>query len=233
MSTTSTTLEQAIKPIQARTLSDQATELLRRAIQSGLLAPGAQMVERELAEQLGMSRVPVREAIQRLAEEGLVKRTTNRGTVVYLPSAEEIEEITSIRIVLEQFVAERLMQRWTPQSEAALRAIVDAMRDGVRERDRLRLADLDAEFHATMWRMAEHKVLMEMVSSLRQRVAQLLNETIGLMSDDSLELIIGSHEQLITALGSGQVTLAREEMNHHIKLGKEHILSAYQRRTAA
>lgn len=231
MSAPSSSPELLVKPVVARTLSDQATEWLRSAIQTGVLAPGAQLVERELATHLGISRVPVREAIQRLADEGLVKRTANRGAMVYLPSVEEIEEITSIRIVLEQFVVERVMQRWTPESEATLRAIVDAMRDGVGERDRPRLANLDTEFHATTWRMAEHAVLMEMASSLRQRVVRLLNETIRLMSDDALAGIVESHEKLIGVLSSSDVARAREEIDRHINLGKERILIVYQRRT--
>ncbi len=109
-------------------MADQATERLRNAIQRGSLAPGAQLVERELADKLGMSRVPIREAIHRLAEEGLVKKTAHRGTLVYLPSVQEIEEITSVRIVLEQLVTERVLQRWNAQHEADLRAVVEDMR---------------------------------------------------------------------------------------------------------
>jgi hypothetical protein len=72
-----------------------------------------------------------------------------------------------------------------------------------------------------------------MVSSLRQRVARLLNETIGLMSDNSLHGIVESHERLIGALCSGDIVLARVEMLNHITLGKERILMVYQRRTGA
>jgi DNA-binding GntR family transcriptional regulator len=223
--------ELLIKPVIARTLSDQATEWLRAAIQSGVLVPGAQLVERELAAQLGISRVPVREAIHRLADEGLVKRTANRGAMVYLPSIKEIEEITSIRIVLEQFVVERMMQRWTLETEAALRAIVDAMRAGVADKDRPRLANLDTEFHVATWHTADHAILVEVVSSLRQRVVRLLNETIGLMTDDELASIVVSHERLIGVLSGGDVAQARQEIDRHIALGKERILAVNLRRT--
>lgn len=222
--------EPLVRPIVARTLSDQATDWLRQAIQTGALGPGAQLVERELAAQLGISRVPIREAIQRLADEGLVKRTANRGAAVYLPSADEIEEITSMRIVLEQFVVERVMERWQPPSEASLNAIVRAMQSGVNDKDRPRLVALDSEFHITTWRMAEHTVLMELVSSLRQRVARLLNETIGLMPDDALDGIVTSHQTLIAAFAAGETGAAQEAMRQHITLGKERILTVYERR---
>lgn len=217
-------------PIASRRLSDRATERLREAIQTGLMAPGDPLVERELAAQLGMSRVPVREAIQRLSEEGLAKKTANRGAIVYLPSPEEIEEITSMRIVLEEFVAERVAQRWTAEAEAALSAIVFRMGDAVRARNRPRLSVLDAEFHTTTWRLAGHGVLMELASSLRQRVTRLLNESVGLTPDDALALTIDSHERLLAVFRAGGAAEARAEMRRHIELGKARILGVYQRR---
>jgi DNA-binding GntR family transcriptional regulator len=219
-----------LKPITPRTLSDQATERLRLAIQTGLLAPGGQLVERELAAQLGMSRVPVREAIQRLAEEGLVKKTANRGAMVYLPSPEEIEEITSVRIVLEQFVAELVTQRWTRATDATFCLIVDQMRAGVHAKDRARLSNLDTEFHAITWQVAGHSVLTEVVSSLRQRVTRLLFETIALMTDEALPGVVESHERLIAVFRAGDTAQAREEMREHITKGKDRIMAVYQRR---
>lgn len=218
------------EPITAQTLSETATERLRRAIQSGALAPGEALVERELAAQLGTSRVPVREAIQRLIEEGLVKKIANRGALVYLPSAVEIEEITSIRIVLEQFVAERVAQRWTPDADAEFCEIVDRMRVGVAARDRPRLSLLDNEFHATTWRVAAHGVLMDVVASLRQRMTRLLNETVALMTDDALPGIIDAHEELIAVFRAGDAAKAREEMRRHIEVGKARIVNVYKGR---
>jgi DNA-binding GntR family transcriptional regulator len=79
--------------------------------------------------------------------------------------------------------------------------------------------------------MAEHAILTEIVSSLRQRVVRLLNETIGLMDDVSLGDIVEAHEKLIGVLRGGDVAQAREEMRRHINLGKERILSVNQRKT--
>ena len=95
-------------PVEQRTLGDEAADRLRTAIRSGNLRPGERLVERDLAERLGMSRIPIREAIHRLAEEGLVRKLTHRGTFVYAPTLAEIEEISSLRVVLERFVVERV-----------------------------------------------------------------------------------------------------------------------------
>ena len=221
-----------LSPIRVQTLADQATERLRNAIHRGSLAPGSQLVERELAGKLGMSRVPIREAIHRLVEEGLVKKTAHRGTIVYLPSQQEIEEITSVRIVLEQLVTERVIQRWNAEHETALREIVKHIRSAVESRNRRRLAELDTDFHTTTWRIADHAILTEMTSSLRQRVARLLKETIALMPDNELSGAINSHEWLIDAFKRGNIAAAKEEISRHILGGKDRILAVYERSLA-
>ncbi len=222
-----------LSPIDVQTMADQATERLRNAIQRGSLEPGMQLVERELAQKLGMSRVPVREAIQRLAEEGLVKKTAHRGTVVYLPSSQEIEEITSLRIVLEQFVVERVMERWQPEHEVALQSIVDQLRVAVQTQDRQRMSELDSQFHLKLWQVADHGILLEVVSSLRQRVNRFLFETIRLMHPAELTGAVASHEALLAVLASGDIEAAKREISRHISGAKDRIIAYHQRTFAA
>ena len=127
--------EARLKPVSQRTLSDESTDRLRAAIRNGTLAPGARLVEQDLAEMLEVSRIPVREAIQRLVEEGLVNKVPHRGAFVYLPTRKEIEEISSLRVVLESFIVERAIERWQPEHELSLRQIVDEMRTAASQRD--------------------------------------------------------------------------------------------------
>ncbi len=220
-------LASPLRPVTSQTLTDQATEHLRQAIQTGMLAPGQQLVERELAAQLGMSRVPVREAIQRLVEERLIKRTANHGAIVYVPSFQEIEEITLLRIVLEQFVAESLMQQWSPEIDTALCRVVADMRRAAHMQDRLALANLDTEFHVTTWHIAGHIVLIEVVSGLRTRVARLLYESIARRDNAALVDTCDSHDRLIEVFRSGDAAQAKIEVCRHINAGKDQILAVY------
>jgi DNA-binding GntR family transcriptional regulator len=218
-----------LSPIDVQTLADQATERLRNAIQRGSLGPGMQLVERDLAQRLGMSRVPIREAIQRLVEEGLVKKMPHRGTFVYLPSLREIEEISSVRVHLEHFVIERVLARWNPQHEATLQDIVEQIRTAATIQDRRRMSELDAQFHATLWDIADHQILLEVISSLRQRVTRLLHEIISLMPSEELYQAVESHEAVISVIKSGDVAAAKDEMTRHIGAARDRILSYYQR----
>ena len=221
-----------LSPIDVQTLADQATIRLRNAIERGSLRPGLQLVERDLAQRLGMSRVPIREAIQRLVEEGLVKKLPHRGTFVYLPSPEEIEEICSLRIVLEWFVIERVMARWNAEHEAALEAVLDELREAAMNQERHRMSELDAQFHNLMWEIADHNILLEVVSSLRKRVTRLLYETISLMPTERLFEAVTSHETLIGVIKSGDVAEAKAEMSRHIEGARDRILIYRERNFA-
>ena len=163
-------------PFQSHTLSDEVTENLRVAIRNGSLQPGARLVERDVAERLKVSRVPVREAIQRLVEEGLLIKIPHRGAFVYVPTRDEIEEISSLRVVLERFVAERVIQRWQPTHEEALRAIVREMRVAAAQRDIQQVYAHDYQFHLTVWQIADHTIMLEVLTSLRARIIRFLYE---------------------------------------------------------
>ena len=94
-------------------VAGRVADQLRDLIRDGAYAPGARLVERAIARELGTSHIPVREALARLAEEGLVVRLPRRGARVAELSPRLLEEISSVRVVLEQFVCRRVLERWT------------------------------------------------------------------------------------------------------------------------
>ncbi len=217
-----------LSPVQPRTLTDEATERLRAAIRSGVLAPGAKLVERNLAEKLGVSRIPIREAIQRLIEEGVVRKEPHRSTYVYIPTRQEIEEISSLRVVLEQFVAERVIKRWQPEHEVVLRRIVNEMRTASDRRDLHEVYEADYRFHLTVWEIAEHNLLLEVISSLRSRISRFLfeaNRTFYSAQLDSLDTHISGHDLLIDVLKSGNIENAQAAITEHVLAGKSRILT--------
>jgi DNA-binding GntR family transcriptional regulator len=224
----SRTKEQALKPVEARTLRDEAVERLQAAIRNGTLPPGARLIERELAEQLGMSRIPIREAISRLVDEGLVRKLPHRGAVVYTPTPAEIEEISSLRVVLEQFSAERVVERWQDDHEAELREIVTAMRAAGAQRDFQQVYALDYQFHYRLWTIAEHSLMLEVLAGLRARISRFLYEATSALTDVELDIHINSHDALIELFKAGEVAPARAEITHHVLSAKTRILTYCQ-----
>src|SRR5260221_9304507 len=115
------------EPLADHSRADAVADRLRAEILSGVYAPGDRLVERRLAQRFGVSHIPLREALARLVEEGLVERLPRRGARVASLSPPMLEEISSLRVVLEQFVIRRLQGRVTPAAPAGLQAIVDRL----------------------------------------------------------------------------------------------------------
>jgi DNA-binding GntR family transcriptional regulator len=178
-----------------------------------------------LAERLGMSRIPIREAIQRLVEEGLVRKLPHRGAVVYTPTRAEIEEISSLRVVLERFVAQRVLEHWNRTHEGQLRQIVQEMRAAAAQRDLQQVYALDYRYHLTLWQIADHSLLLEVISSLRSRINRFLYEATGALTTSQLDMHINSHDDLIDVLNSGDVALAESTFMQHVLGAKERILT--------
>ena len=212
-----------LNPVSQRTLSAEAAEHLRSAISSGTLPPGTRLVERELAKRLGVSRIPVREAIHQLVEEGLVVKIPHRGTFVYAPSYEELEEIASVRVILERFVVERSMARWQPHHEAQLQQIVQEMWRAASQEDRHRVFELDTQFHQTLWQIANHSILLEVVSGLRSRISRFLYEATNALPPSELEVHVGGHDELIDAFKGADVVSTKDAITHHILVAQDRI----------
>ena len=206
-------------------ISDRVADELREAIQSGALEPGERLVERKLAERLGVSHIPVREALAKLAEEGIVERTPRRGARVAALSDDELTEISSLRIVLEQFVVARAQERWTPQAEKKLHSIVDSMVSAATKGDVEQMFALDRRFHETLWTLADHQVLLGVASQLRSRINGFLRAANGALENDELIAHAASHTEIIEALASGSPEQARDAMARHIEIAAERIVT--------
>jgi DNA-binding GntR family transcriptional regulator len=214
-----------LSPVQLKTLGNEVANRLRNAIRTGEFPLGTRLVERDLAERLGVSRIPVREAIQQLVEEGLVQKTPHRGTFVHSPTRNEIEEISSLRVLLECFVIERAMANWQPSHETRLRQIVQTMRRAAAENDIQGLFEQDYLFHSVLWEIADHSLLLEVVSGLRARINRFLGEATALLPASQREMHVDSHDYFIDILTQGNVDTAKAEITTHVLGAKTRILT--------
>jgi DNA-binding GntR family transcriptional regulator len=214
-----------LSPVQLTTLSDEVANRLRNAIRTGEFPLGSRLVERDLAERLGVSRIPVREAIQQLVEEGLVQKTPHRGTFVHSPSLSEIEEISSLRVLLECFVIERVIANWQAEHEMRLRQIVSTMRRAASENDIQGLFEQDYRFHNALWEIADHSLLLEVVSGLRARINRFLGEATAVLPASQREMHIDSHDYLVDIIVTGDVDKAKIEITNHVLGAKTRILA--------
>lgn len=213
----------ALTSVADESISDKVANEVREAIQRGELSPGERLVERTLAARLGVSHIPVREALTRLAEEGLVERTPRRGARVAALTEEELAEISSLRIVLEQFVCDRVQAVWSESIEVRLQKIVAAMIAAAERQDVDRMFALDRKFHEELWEIADHKLLLSIASQLRGRINGFLRAANGALDPDKLVAHAMSHNELISALASGDSGRARDAMTAHIEIAANRI----------
>jgi DNA-binding GntR family transcriptional regulator len=138
------TLEQ-IHRIEPRTLKEDVTNILRQMIIDGELAPDAELNQVGIANQLGVSRGPVREALGQLEQEGLVHSIPYKGVFVTSLTRRHVEELYSIRIVLETLAVERAIDRITEEDLAKLNQIVDEMSVAAKDQNLQRLVEVDLD----------------------------------------------------------------------------------------
>lgn len=213
----------ALKNVTETSLAEKVTVELREAIQSGKLEPGERLVERRLAEQLGVSHIPVREALARLSDEGLIEREPRRGARVAALDATELEEISSLRTVLESFVITRVQQRWSPADEQRLERIVANMVAAAEKGNVDAVLSHDRKFHEALWEMAEHGMLMAVSAQLRGRINGFLRAANGALAPDALIEHALSHQALIQAIASGSAAAAQDAMAEHIAIAADRL----------
>lgn len=211
-----------MRSVSDQNIAEQVTDELRAAIHSGELAPGERLVERKLAERLGVSHIPVREALTRLAEERLITREPRRGARVAELTAQDLEEISSLRIVLEQFMAIRVQERWSEESAARLGAIIQAMSDAA-PGDIAEVLRQDRLFHETLAELAEHRFLDELSAQLRGRIAGFIQAANSALDPAEQEGHVRSHQQIVDAIASGDPEQARAVIAEHVTRAVERI----------
>ena len=165
---------QDLEQIQNSPLRLRIADLLRNAILSGDFKPGQALTEASVAEQLKVSRAPVREAMRMLAKEGLIESVPYKGTTVKTLTPKDIEEIYSLREQLEMFAIRRIIERDTPADLSELEAICDDMREAAMQGDIYGVSQADERFHKTVIALAQHELLASFWNILSMRVKQIM-----------------------------------------------------------
>ena len=217
-----------LEPIkQSESLSDEVARRLRSAIKGGDFPPGTHLVEQEIAKQLLVSRMPVRIAIQKLIDEGLVIKEPRRGAFVHTFSSKELNEVFSIRVALERLVVQYALSNWSKQVESELEGIVGQMRQAASAGDRQKGFVLDSRFHSILWQLSQHSILIEVVSSLRSRISRFLAEANDVLSPTELNMHVEAHQHLVNVLKMGDIERAKDAISDHILDAHERIRNYY------
>jgi len=202
---------------------------LRMAIITGKLASGTHLVEAALADKLHVSRGPVREALVRLEQEGLVVNYPYRGRFVAGLSADDIREIYSLRTLLESYAVELATGKLKAEHLGHLKELLNQMIDLAAKAHFEELADFDLEFHRVFVAAAEHGRLLQMWESLKGVSHALIVITANLQPS-IVEVITQAHSGLLEALASDDVVAAKEEIKAYLSRGETLVVQAMEDR---
>ncbi|SEF20426.1 DNA-binding transcriptional regulator, GntR family [Amycolatopsis pretoriensis] len=187
-----------VAPARRRGLADEVADRVRDAIFDGTYPPGGALREVELADALGVSRGPVREALLKLEREGLVRGEWHRGTTVTALDEVDVAELDSLRAALEQLAVALVVERGPDL--AAVDAVVARMERAADEHEMVRC---DLDFHDAVYAAAGHRRLREAWEAIRSQVHLFLLTRIGVESEGYLAGIPAEHRQLAEALRAG------------------------------
>jgi len=199
-----------------------AYDFLLAEITSFRLRTGSPLSENRIATQLGISRTPVREALQRLEKEGLVKRTDNARFTVSQLTAQEANDACDLLVVLDTYIAKRAAERLEPAQAAELRASITAMRESAELGDRAAWSEADLAFHRLINGIAGNALVSEAVKETRRRVQRFWLHSSAVES--RLVACSDEHVVLAEAIIAKNYGAIEPAVQEHIEHMRERIL---------
>ena len=220
-------MESKLAPIKLdsyQPLREVVCESLREAIRNGTLKPGERLMEIQLAEQLGVSRTPVREAIRKLELEGYVIMMPRRGTYVANMSMSDISDIFEIRSALESLSNGLAAKRITPDELEHLQNLLVMLKPYVEQMDMEKIVELDIEFHDLLYHAARNSRLLGIISNLRDQLTRF--RTLSMSYPGRLEATMEEHKSIVDAIAAGDSEAARQAAEKHMENSESTLLKA-------
>lgn len=208
-------------------LRDVVFNTLRRAILRGELLPGERLMEIQLAQRLGVSRTPVREAIRKLELEGLVTMIPRKGAEVAQITVSDLKDVLEVRIALEELAVKDACENITEEQLAALRSANEEFRRVLQEGDLMTCGQADIKFHEIIYRATNNKRLLQMLSNIREQMYRYRMEY--LKDHSKHEALVREHEKICQALQEHDREKAGEAIRVHIENQKESIISSLEK----
>ena len=203
-------------------LRDVVFQTLRQAILREDLAPGERLMEIPLANKLGVSRTPLREAIRMLEQEGLVVMIPRRGAQVAGISEKSLRDVLEVRKSLEKLAVELACERMTEEDMKEMNRAEEAFSAAVHEGDALRIAETDEQCHDVIYNSTGNTKLVQLLNNLREQMYRYRLEHI---KDEKSRLsLLEEHQRMMTALRSRDVELAKKAAGEHIVNQENNVL---------
>ncbi len=206
---------------------EKAYEYLKSNILAGRFNPGERLAEEHLAEQLGVSRTPVREALHKLDLEGLITPIGKRGFCVSSESKDEIEELFDIRASLEGYALRLVCKNISEEALEQLNGFIERAEDAFKRKNTDEIFKWNTKFHDTLYASIGHKHrFYRLIENMRKYVLRYRKDTLHYLN--GAKRTIDGHRKIILVLKAKYPDVCELTMRHHIQEAKEDALQALE-----
>ena len=195
-------------------LRDVVFNTLRQAILRGELKPGERLMEIQLANKLGVSRTPIREAIRKLELEGLVLMIPRKGAEVAEITEKSLRDVLEVRRALEELAVELVCEKITEEQIQDLKDAAEEFKESLESGDITRIAEADVKFHDVIYMATDNQKLIQLLNNLREQMYRYRVEY--LKRSDFHQQLIDEHEEIIETIESGQKDRAVQVVCQHV-----------------
>ena len=195
-------------------LRDVVFNTLRKAILRGELKPGERLMEIQLANKLGVSRTPIREAIRKLELEGLVLMIPRKGAEVAQITEKNMQDVLEVRKALEELSVQLACERITPEQVEEMKMAAEDFRKVLKSGDVTKIAEADVKFHDIIFAATNNQRLITLLNNLREQMYRFRVEY--LKQKECYTQLLEEHDKLIALISGGEVEEACELMGCHI-----------------
>ena len=203
-------------------LREVVCETLREAIRSGVLKPGERLMEIQLADELGVSRTPVREAMRKLELEGYVIMLPRRGTYVANISIRDINEVFEIRTTLDALASGLAAERITEEELEQLERLLVSIGENIETRNMKKVVEDDMEFHDILYKASRNQRLVGIISNLREQMTRF--RSMSMSYPGRLKKTLEEHSRLVEAIAQRDVELAQKLAVEHMENSEQTLL---------
>lgn len=205
-------------------LRDVVFNTLRKAILKGELKPGERLMEIQLAQRLGVSRTPVREAIRKLELEGLVRMMPRRGAVVAEITVRDLEDVLEVRAALEELAVQKACEYITDEQLRDLKKAANEFKRSLEDDNLLACVETDMAFHEIIYSAANNRRLQQMLQNIRE---QMYRYRLEYLKDKRMHrLLVEEHDTIRRALKKRDAGKAGSAMRIHIQNQKDSMVQS-------
>jgi DNA-binding GntR family transcriptional regulator len=219
------------RPKRARPLREQGLDALRQALFTGKFQPGERITEEAVAEMLGVSRTPAREAINALGQQGVLEARPGGGFIFPSPSLAEIEDVFELRRILEPYAARKAIRQAGGKDVDTLRGIVDRQKELLGSGNAQRFFSLTLQFRRALFELAGNPRLATTIGQFMDHLYFV--GILTLRERPVREVVIRGHERIIRALEARDEQAMEEAVLRHLEAAKTALMAVVRHQVSA